>query len=185
MVWIDGKRMGGKRTRTIEYDEPVAPSAGSVRKTGLEQLRDVVTGTSPPAPIESTLGFRLVEVSDGLARLLFEPAPHLYNSEGAVHGGVAVTLLESAMSAAVLSTLDAVTSHASATSTTHFTRAISPRMLKITAEGWVVHRGSRLATAEARLHDEQGRLLAHGSATFTLTSPGWAGAGPTSVRGDS
>jgi acyl-coenzyme A thioesterase PaaI-like protein len=53
--------------------------------------------------------------------------------------------------------------------TVHYTRAINARTVKVLAEGWVVHRGSRLVTAEGRLTDEQGRLLAHGSATLALS----------------
>lgn len=92
----------------------------------------------------------------------------MFGATGAVHGGVAATLLDSAMGAAVMTTLDEVTSYATANLNVHLTRSISLRTGRILAEGWVVHRGSRLVTAEARLNDEQGRLLAHGSATYSL-----------------
>jgi acyl-coenzyme A thioesterase PaaI-like protein len=72
------------------------------------------------------------------------------------------------MSAAVMTTLDAATGHTTAMLTVHLTRAITARTAKVSAEGWVVHRGSRLVTAEARLNDEQGRLLGHGSGTYSL-----------------
>jgi uncharacterized protein (TIGR00369 family) len=140
-----------------------------VGKTGLELLRDLIAGKVPPAPIQATLGFELVEVSDGFARFELVPGEHLYGSLSAVHGGVAASLLDSAMGAAVMTTLDAVTSHTTAMLTVHLTRAITSRTLKVVAEGWVVHRGSRLVTAEARLTDEQSRLLAHGSATCAIS----------------
>jgi acyl-coenzyme A thioesterase PaaI-like protein len=39
----------------------------------------------------------------------------------------------------------------------------------VVASGSVIHRGGRIATAEARLADEDGRLLAHGTSTCLIT----------------
>jgi uncharacterized protein (TIGR00369 family) len=160
--------MGGKRTRTVEFDDPELTAASALGKPGIELLRDLIDGKLPPAPLQVTLGFQLAAVSDGFARFELTPGEHLHNSVGVVHGGVAATLLDSAMGAAVMTTLDAVTGYTTATLTVHLTRAISSRTVKVAAEGWVVHRGSRLVTAEGRLTDEQGRLLAHGMATCAL-----------------
>ena len=161
--------MRGTRTRTVDFDEPGATAAGALGKTGIEFLRELVAGRLPAAPIQATLGFELVEVEDGFAKFQLLPGEHLYGALNAVHGGVAATLLDSAMGAAVLTTLDAATGYTTATLTVHLTRAMTARTLAVLAEGWVVHRGSRLVTAEGRLTDEQGRLLAHGSATCALT----------------
>jgi uncharacterized protein (TIGR00369 family) len=140
-----------------------------VSQTGLELLRDVVAGKAKPAPIQATLGFDLVEVSDGFAKYqLKTPDERLYGSMNAVHSGVAATLLDAAMGAAVMTTLDAQTGSSTVGLNVHLTRAITSRAGKLLVEGWVVHRGSRLVTAEARLNDDQGRLLAHGSATYAL-----------------
>jgi uncharacterized protein (TIGR00369 family) len=161
--------MAGKLTRSFDFDEPGVTAAAALAKPGIEFLNDVIAGVVPPAPMQATLGFELVEVSDGFARFQLVPGEHLYGPTNAVHGGVAATLLDSAMGSAVMTTLDAVTGYATATLTVHLTRSITSRTVKVTAEGWVVHRGSRLVTAEGRLTDEQGRLLAHGSATCALT----------------
>lgn len=160
--------MSGKRTRTVEFDDPEVTAASVAGKAGIDYLRQLAAGAVPRAPVHATLGFELVEVSDGFARLALTPGEHLYNLVGVVHSGVAALLLDSAMGAAVLTTLDAATGYTTVTLTTQLTRAITARTLKVAAEGWVVHRGSRLVTAEGRLTDEQGRLLAHGSATCAL-----------------
>jgi uncharacterized protein (TIGR00369 family) len=161
--------MGGQRTRTVELEEPAVTAAGALDKTGIAVLREIIAGTLPAAPLQATLGYRLVDVSDGFARLELVPGEHLVGQADVLSSGIAATLLDAAMSAAVMTTLDGVTSHTTAVLTAHLTRAIAPRALKLLAEGWVVHRGSRLVTAEARLTDDQGRLLAHGSATCTLS----------------
>jgi len=169
--------MAGTRTRTVDFDEPGATSVGALGKPGIEFLREIIEGTLPAAPMQAALGFELVEVADGVARFELIPGEHLYGPLNAVHGGVASTLLDSAMGAAVITTLDARTTCSTATMTVHFTRPINSRTVKVLAEGWVVHRGSRLVTAEGRITDEQGRLLAHGSATLALSERPAAGEG--------
>lgn len=160
--------MGGKRTRMTRFDDPTAAAAATAGKSGLAILQEIIAGRAPPAPIQSTLGMELVEAGDGVAKLQLEPGEHLYGSFSVVHGGVTATLLDAAMGAAVLTTLDATTSASTTALSVHFTRAVTSRQLRVTADGWVVHRGSRLVTAEARLTDEQGRLLAHGSGTYSV-----------------
>jgi uncharacterized protein (TIGR00369 family) len=161
--------MGGKRTRTVEFDDPATVATAGSGKAGLELLRELIESKLPPAPIQVTLGMQLTEASDGFAKLELEPGEHLYGSFNVVHGGVTGALLDAAMGAAVLTTLDAVTGCSTVTLSVHFTRAITTRMTRVVAEGWVVHRGSRLVTAEARLHDDQGRLIGHGSGTYATT----------------
>jgi uncharacterized protein (TIGR00369 family) len=144
-------------------------SAVNQGKPGLELLLEALAGKQPTGPLMSTLGCQLVDVSDGFARMELVPSEQLFSPTHAVHGGVLSAVLDAAMGAAVLTTLDGKSGYTTATLTVHLTRAITPRTLKIVAEGWVVHRGRRLVTTEGRLSDEQGRLLAHGSATCALT----------------
>jgi len=139
-----------------------------VAKPGIEFLREIIAGKQAAPPIQATLGLELLEVKDGFARFQMLPGEKLYAWQGAVPGGVAAALLDAAMGAAVTTVLDAQTGYATATLSVHMTRAITARAGKVFAEGWVVHRGSRLVTSEGRLNDEQGRLLAHGSATSSL-----------------
>jgi uncharacterized protein (TIGR00369 family) len=144
-------------------------SAVNQGKPGLELLLEAIAGKLPTGPLMATLGCQVVEVSDGFARFELVPSEQLFSPIYAVHAGVLSAVLDAAMGAAVLTTLDGKSGYTTATLNAHLTRAITPRTLKIVAEGWVVHRGSRLVTTEGRLSDEQGRLLAHGSATCALT----------------
>jgi acyl-coenzyme A thioesterase PaaI-like protein len=72
---------------------------------GLGFLQAIVSGTLPNPSMSQTLGFHLVEVSNG--RAVFEGLPEYrhYNPIGTVHGGFAATLLDSALGCAVFSTL--------------------------------------------------------------------------------
>jgi uncharacterized protein (TIGR00369 family) len=159
--------MRGIRTRTTDFSDPSLTAEAAAGKPGIEFLRELIRGEAPTAPIQVTLGFELVEVEDGFARAQLVAGEHLCGTFNTVHSGVASTLLDACMTAAVVTTLDAVTAPTNATVTVHFTRPITARMV-VVGEGWVVHRGSRLVTAEGRLADDQGRLLAHASATYAL-----------------
>lgn len=160
--------MSANRTRKVDFQEPALTAAGALGKTGIEFLRDILEGRVPAPPLHATIGFELAEVSDGVARYRLIPGEHLYGMANAVQSGLSATLLEAAMSAAVMTVLDAVTSHSTASLSMQATRAITGRTGKVIAEGWVVHRGSRLVTAEGRLLDDQGRLFAHGSGSYLL-----------------
>jgi len=156
------------RTRSIKFEDPSVIAAAAVGKSGLDFLKQLLAGTVPPMPVQLTLGAQLVEVEDGLSRWELLPGEHLYGAQGVVAAGVPAALLELSMSAAVQTTLDAATAATTVALTTHLTRAITTRIDKIRAEAWVVHRGSRLVTAEGQLTDETGRLFAHGSVTCSL-----------------
>jgi len=160
------------RTRTISWHDPLATASGAAGRTGLEFLKAILDGALPPAPIQATLGFQLVHAAEGLARFRCEPDESLYNPMNGVHGGVACTLLDSAMGSAVMSTCDAKTGYTTVDLSVSLTRPISLATGPIVAEGRVLHRGSRVATAEGRLTDEKGRLLAHASCSCLLLERG-------------
>jgi uncharacterized protein (TIGR00369 family) len=113
------------------------------------------------------MGFHLAEVEDG--RAVFEGLPDFrhYNPIGTVHGGLAATLIDSATGCAVHSTLPAGVAYTSIDLQVRFVRPITRDTGRILCEGTVVHRGRRLATAEARVTAGE-RLLAHGTASVLI-----------------
>ena len=139
--------------------------------SGLEMLRAMIAGELPAAPIGDTLGFRLVEVEKG--RALFEgtPGPHLLNPLGAVHGGWALTLIDSACGCAVHTELDAGIGYTTVETKVNFTRPIDPDGGPVRCEGRVLSRGRQIATAEAFLRSADGKLLAHGTSTLIILGP--------------
>jgi uncharacterized protein (TIGR00369 family) len=140
--------------------------------TGLEFLRAIAAGELPGAPIAELLGFAPVEAEEG--RVVFAAVPDQthYNPIGTVHGGLAATLLDSAMGCAVHSTLAAGVGYTTLELKVNFTRPITTETGRILCEGTVVHRGGRVATAEGRVFAEaDGTLLAHGTTTCLIFSP--------------
>ncbi|HEU0133543.1 MAG TPA: PaaI family thioesterase [Allosphingosinicella sp.] len=139
--------------------------------TGLEMLRAIIAGTLPAPPIGATMGFRLVEVEPGRAVFEGSAGPHLLNPLGGVHGGVALTLIDSAAGCAVHTELAAGTGYTTVETKVNFTRPVPPDGSPIRCEGRVVTRGRQIATAEARLLSQEGKLLAHGTSTLIILPP--------------
>jgi uncharacterized protein (TIGR00369 family) len=157
--------MGDERSREFHWVDP-HPALDVARKVGgLEYSRMVMRGEVPPAPVCELVGFRFVLVEAGEIGIEFDPAEYHYNVIGSVHGGITCTLLDSAMSIAVHTTLPADYGFATLQMNSHFVRPITARTGLMRCEGKVTHSGTRIATAEGRLVDTNGKLYAHGTAT--------------------
>lgn len=133
--------------------------------SGRALLQTLIDTDRRPA-ICDTLDFVLTEVGDGSAVFTGTPGPGAANPMGAVHGGYAATLLDSACGCAVHTTLPADRIYTTVELKIAYHRAILPGAGPLRAEGRVVSSGRRVAFAEAKLTDAAGRLLA--SATSTL-----------------
>jgi uncharacterized protein (TIGR00369 family) len=140
----------------------------AVESSGLETIEAIFAGRLPPPPIAELMGFRGVEVERGRAVFEFEPGPQHYNPIGSVHGGVAMTLLDSAMGCAIHSMLDAGVRYTTLEVKTNFVRAMTVDTGLVRCEGVVLHSGSRVATAEGKVLDADGKLLAHGTTTCLI-----------------
>jgi uncharacterized protein (TIGR00369 family) len=90
------------------------------------------------------------------------------NPLGSVHGGIGMTLLDSATGAAVHTTLPAGQGYATLETKVNLVGAITPDTGEVRAVGNVVYRGGRVATAEGRLTDRSGALLAHATSTCLI-----------------
>ncbi|MBY6242766.1 PaaI family thioesterase [Methylosinus sp. Sm6] len=131
----------------------------------MEFLRALADGRIPPPPITTLLGFAPSELERGRVVFTGTPDARHYNPIGSVHGGYAATLLDSCMACAVHSMLEAGWSYTTLELKVNFVRAITAATGDVRAEGKILHLGRRMATAEGRLTDERGRLLAHSTTT--------------------
>ncbi len=150
------------------HADPLAVARRGLELSGLDYINAIFAGRLPPPPIGELMGFRGVEVERGRAVFEFEPGPQHYNPIGSVHGGVALTLLDSAMGCAVHTLLERGVGYTTLELKTNFVRPITSETGVIRCEGTVIHKGSRIATAEGKVTDASGRLLAHGTTTCLI-----------------
>ena len=154
-------RVAGKSYGTVAAERQKEMS-------GLQFVQGLADGTLPLNMIAKTLGYDVTEAADGRVVVTAEPNDSHLNPAGTVHGGLAATLLDSCMGLAVQSTLEKGVSQTTLEFKISLLRPITPATGLITAEGAVMSRGRRIGTAEGRITDGNGRLLAHGTTTCLI-----------------
>jgi uncharacterized protein (TIGR00369 family) len=136
--------------------------------SGLAFVQGLVDGTLPLNTMAERLGYDIAEAESGRVVVTAEPNETHLNPSGTVHGGLAATLLDSCMGLAIWSTLEKGLGQTTLEFKISLVRPILPAMGVIRAEGIVLNRGRRIGTAEGRITDDRGRLLAHGTTTCLI-----------------
>ncbi len=135
---------------------------------GLTFLRGLIDGEFPAPPITQTLGFTLSEVENGRAVFSGEPQARHYNPIGVVHGGFAMTLLDSALACAIHSTLAKGETYTTLEIKVNLVRPLTKDTGLVRAEGRILHRGRTLGTSEGDIKDADGKLYAHATTTCMI-----------------
>jgi uncharacterized protein (TIGR00369 family) len=136
--------------------------------SGLEFVQGLVDGTLPLNSMARTLDYDVTEAANGRVVVSAEPSGIHLNPAGTVHGGLAATLLDTCMGLAIQSTLEKGIGQTTLEFKISLVRPITPETGIIKAEGIVLSRGRRVGTAEGRITDGNGRLLAHGTTTCLI-----------------
>jgi uncharacterized protein (TIGR00369 family) len=157
-----------ERQITVNWEDPNALAKEARGLSGLKFLQKIVSGELPPPPFAKLLNFELLEVSEGHAVFGVTPGEYHYNPIGVVHGGLAATLLDSAMGCAVHSSLPAGTGYTTLEIKVNFIRAVTADTGRVRCEAKLIHVGRKTAIAEARVVDEEGKLYAHGTTTCLI-----------------
>jgi uncharacterized protein (TIGR00369 family) len=144
-------------------------SAGRQKEmSGLEFVQGLADGTLPLNTIAQTLGYDVAQAERGRVVVTAIPTGAHLNPAGTVHGGLAATLLDSCMGLAIPSTLEKGVGQTTLEFKISLVRPITPETGLIKAEGVVLNCGRRIGTAEGRVTDGKGRLLAHGTTTCLI-----------------
>lgn len=153
------------RTRTVAWSDPNISLEAARSLRGVDFVQKIMRGEVPPPPVFDLLDFRLIKVGHGEAAGEFDPAEFHYNPMGGVHGGMVSTVLNSVMGLAVHTQLPLGSLFSTLELKVNFVRPVRVATGRLLAEGKVIHPGARVATAEARLVDRNGKLYAHGTTT--------------------
>ena len=139
--------------------------------SGIEYMRKIMTGELPSSGMVDLLNLKLVEVSEGRAVFTVQPDERHYNGLGIAHGGLAATLLDSALGCAINAMMPAGKIFTTLEMKVNYVRPIRGERGVVRCEANVIHAGGRVAIAEGRIMDEDGKLYAHGTATCILFRP--------------
>lgn len=166
-----GATEAGTRTRTFSWADPLAGAGAARGMAGIDYLHAIQRGEIPVPPIMETLGIGGAEFEEGRAVFWVEPQEFHYNPIGVVHGGLAATLCDSAMGCAIHSLLPAGAGYTTLELKINFVRPLTRDTGRVGCEGRTIHLGGRVATAEARVTDGEGRLYAHATTTCMVFRP--------------
>lgn len=138
--------------------------------SGLEFLRFVtaIPSDERPAVIGDLFKFRIDSIEEGTVVFSLPAEPEFANPLGTLHGGTCATLLDSVMGCAVHSTLEAGVGYGTLELKVNYVRTVPVDGRRLTATGTVIHTGRTVATAEGRVVDENGKLVAHATTTCMI-----------------
>jgi uncharacterized protein (TIGR00369 family) len=158
--------MNDNITAKVEYG--ITPTEVMASMAGIDFVRAIFEGRFPAPPIMQNIEPFDQMVEPGVVAFSSTPGFRHYNPIGSVHGGYAATLLDSAMGLAVHSMLPAGTGYTTLEFKISFIRGMTKDTGPVRSEGRILNVGRRAATAEARVTDAKGRLLAHATTTCLI-----------------
>ncbi len=147
------------------------PKSTFATMTGLDIFERMMAGDLPAPPIMIHSNIRMKEFEEGRAVFTGLPAKEFLNPLGTVHGGWISTLIDTALSCAVHTTLKPGEFYTTTSLNVNMVRPLHPGSGEVVCEGRIVHRGSRLATSEGDLRNAEGKLIAHGTVSCMILKP--------------
>lgn len=117
-------------------------------------------------PFDDFLGLRIESMSDGEATCSLELREHHRNKRGVTHGGVVSAMLDSALGAAVISSIPREWWCATVSLTVEFVSG--GRGERLVARGEVMQRGTQVAFARGEVRDDRDRLVATAQGAWHL-----------------
>ncbi len=166
-------RANSERTLVVRWEDPsLGPRIAAERGlNGIEYLRAIMRGELPPPPITRLMDIELVTVEDGHVVFAATPGEQHYNPIGVVHGGLAATLMDSAIGCAMQTKAAPGFFYTTIELKINYVRPLLAGMGRVFGEATVLHVGRQTALAEARVIDANGKLYAHATSTCMLIQP--------------
>src|ERR1700679_3678979 len=164
--------MDDNPTRKTEFG--VTPTGVMASMPGIDFVRAIFSGQLPEPPIMQNVEPFDCTAEPGVVVIHSIPGFRHYNPIGSGHGRHAAILLDSAMGLPVQSMLPAGTGYTTLEFKLSFIKGMTKDTGTVRTEGRTLNVGRRTATAEARITDAKGRLLAHATTTclvFEIPGP--------------
>jgi len=163
--------MSDTRSLEITWEDPSIIAKAAFSMQGVEFLQKIASGEIPEAPIMRLIDMHNGEASEGKAAFVCTIGEQHYSALGTVHGGIAATLLDTALGCAIHTMLPAGVGYTTLELHVNYIRPMSIQTGRIRCEGEVIHVGRSMATAQARIVDAAGKLYAHATTTCMILRP--------------
>lgn len=157
--------------RHITWHDPARAGEKTAGLSGLEIMRGIRDGTLPPPPMGRLIGFRCVVAEPGEIAMQIDYDPSLENTMGMFHGGVVMSMLDTAMGAAAHTLLPVGSGIVTLDLSTTFLRPATSANTPITATGRVINLGRTVAHVIGEVKDRNGKLVAHAVGNFSIVTP--------------
>jgi uncharacterized protein (TIGR00369 family) len=158
--------------RPDPYLRPVAGDTVSQElwdaRSGLEVMHGLLSGELRPPPITVLTGLRPTEAAEGRCTFVLPSTEWLNSPTGRMEGGAIAMLAETALIAAVQTTVEPGTSFAPFDLKVNFLRPVKPDGRDLIATGSVTHRGKSLAVASSEITNAEGKSVAVASGTSMI-----------------
>ncbi|MBV6633783.1 MAG: PaaI family thioesterase [Alphaproteobacteria bacterium] len=142
---------------------------------GLTFLKRALDPDSPKPPVFDLLEIQFDMIEAGKVEVSMLVREYQYNPIGTVHGGIAATLLDTAVACCIHTTLGADEVYTTLELKVNYVRGITSKLTRVRAIGNIIHRGRRMATSEAKLFGDDDKLYAHANTTcMIMPAPGAA-----------
>lgn len=119
-------------------------------------------------PLMDWMNAKVLEVEEGKVKMQFTVEKYMLNPIGILHGGIAAAMLDELMGAAGF-TIGRPTGYATINMNIDYLNSAKVNE-KITGEGIIVRAGKSIMHAEAKLYNEDGKLLSKASSNLIATS---------------
>jgi uncharacterized protein (TIGR00369 family) len=163
--------MTDERSRTFSWEDPMLGASAAMTMSGLEYLQAMSRGEIPVPPISKLMNMSGMEVSAGRVVFSVVPEEYHYNPIGMVHGGLAATILDSALGCTIQTMLPAGVGYSTLELKVNYVRTMTIKTGRVRAIGEVIHMGRTTAIAEAKLLDDQDKLYAFATTTCMIMRP--------------
>ncbi|MHA6259927.1 PaaI family thioesterase [Sporosarcina sp. CAU 1771] len=131
-----------------------------------ENLKKMQKGEVPNAPIGDFLGFKVIDVEQGMVTIEMETSERFYNPMGTLHGGILGDLADAAMGYTFATTLADDEAFTTLEIKLNFLKPIWKTKLR--AVGNVVKKGNTIGLLECHIYDSEESLVAHSTSTCMI-----------------
>ncbi|HZT12605.1 MAG TPA: PaaI family thioesterase [Candidatus Baltobacteraceae bacterium] len=155
-------------TLTVDWNDPLPIAAKWAQLSGRDFLEAIGTGAIPLPPILSVLDIKEGAIGDGWIEFSMVPQPFMLNLAGTVHGGVLATLVDSALTCALVTKVPRGLACTTIDLQMRFFRPARISSEKLTARAEVISMGKSIGATQAEIRDAKGKIVVHATSSLAI-----------------